>query len=81
MQEAETRLLAEKESSARLYTSQAMVLSSLESIKNNLEHKDSAERIRAQNTIADLTQQNTKLKAKLEANTDVKEAKAKWDTV
>ncbi|XP_018026947.1 nucleoprotein TPR isoform X2 [Hyalella azteca] len=71
--ETEARLLAERENFSRQESTQAMVLASLASIKNNLEHKDASERMQYQNKIADLTDQNLRLKAKLEANTDLKE--------
>lgn len=49
----------------------------LESIKNNLEHKDSSDRMRVTNQIAELSDQNMRLKAKLESNADTKEARIK----
>lgn len=75
--ETEARLLAEREAFHRQESSQAMLLASLESIKNNLEHKDASDRIRQQDHLTDLADQNNRLKAKLEANTDLKEAKIK----
>ncbi|KAF2365896.1 Nucleoprotein TPR/MLP1 [Trinorchestia longiramus] len=79
--ETEARLLAEREAAMRQESSQAMVLASLASIKNNLEHKDASDKMRLQNQIADLTDQNLRLKAKLETNTDLKEATNKLSVV
>lgn len=65
--------MVERESLARQESSQSLILANLASIKNNLDHKDTSDRMRFQNQISDLTDQNLRLKAKLENNTDFKE--------
>lgn len=77
LQESEARLLAERESISRGQTSQAMVLANLESIKINLERRDSAGKLRHENQITELTEQVHRLKAKLESNSDLKLAQDK----
>lgn len=69
--------MAERESLSRSHTSQAMVLANLETIKINLDRKDSDDRIRHQNQLDDLNQQLAMLKAKLESNEDLKIAREK----
>lgn len=77
LKEAEARLLAERESLSHGQTSQAMLLANLEAIKINLERKDSEGKMRSENRIAELTEQVTRLKAKLESNSDLKAAQEK----
>ncbi|KAK4316810.1 hypothetical protein Pmani_012065 [Petrolisthes manimaculis] len=77
LKESEARLLAERESLSRGQTSQAMVLANLETIKINLERKDSDDRTRHQNQLDDLNQQLAMMKAKLESNEDLKMAREK----
>ncbi|KAK3887381.1 hypothetical protein Pcinc_008498 [Petrolisthes cinctipes] len=77
LKESEARLLAERESLSRGQTSQAMVLANLETIKINLERKDSGDRTRHQNQLDDLNQQLAMMKAKLESNEDLKMAREK----
>ena len=54
-----------------------MVLANLEAIKINLERKDSEGKMRYENRIAELTEQVSLLKAKLESNSDLKDAEDK----
>lgn len=54
-----------------------MLLANLEAIKINLERKDSEGKMRSENRIAELTEQVTRLKAKLESNSDLKAAQEK----
>ncbi|XP_071529693.1 uncharacterized protein [Panulirus ornatus] len=77
LKESEARLLAERESMNRGQTSQAMVLANLETIKINLERRDSEGKMRYENQVADLTRQVSRLKAKLESNSDLKVAEDK----
>ncbi|KAK7072171.1 hypothetical protein SK128_026556, partial [Halocaridina rubra] len=77
LKEAETRLLAERESVTRSQSAQAIVLANLETIKNNLERADSEKTMRLENQVTELTEKCCRLKAKLEANTDFKEAQSK----
>ncbi|KAG0724324.1 Nucleoprotein TPR [Chionoecetes opilio] len=77
LKETEARLLAERESMSRGNTSQAMVLANLETIKINLERKDSEEKMRNDNRIAELTEQVSLLKAKLASNSDIVAAEEK----
>lgn len=58
-------------------TSQAMVLANLETIKINLERRDSEGKMRYENQVADLTRQVCRLKAKLDSNADLKAAEEK----
>ncbi|XP_045130805.1 nucleoprotein TPR-like [Portunus trituberculatus] len=74
LKETEARLLAERESLSHGHTSQAMLLANLEAIKINLERKDSEGKMRYENRIAELTEQVSLLKAKLESNSDLKVA-------
>lgn len=77
LQESEARLLSERESYERNQASQAMVLANLETIKINLERSDATEKMRYENQIQELTEQCSRLKAKLESNIEVKEATMK----
>lgn len=54
-----------------------MVLANLETIKINLERSDATEKMRYENQIHELTEQCSRLKAKLESNIEVKEATMK----
>ncbi|XP_063612017.1 nucleoprotein TPR-like, partial [Penaeus indicus] len=77
LKESEARLLSERESYERSHASQAMVLANLETIKINLEKSDATEKMRYENQIQELTEQCSRLKAKLESNIEVKEATMK----
>lgn len=77
LKETEARLLAERESVSHGHTSQAMVLANLEAIKINLERKDSEGKMRYENRVAELTEQVSLLKAKLDSNSDLKAAEEK----
>ncbi|XP_064098408.1 nucleoprotein TPR-like isoform X2 [Macrobrachium nipponense] len=77
LKEAEARLLAERESITRNQSSQAIVLANIESIKNNLERNDSEKTMRLENQVSELTERCSRLQAKLETNTDFKEAQSK----
>lgn len=77
LKESEARLLSERESYERNQASQAMVLANLETIKINLERSDATEKMRYENQIHELTEQCSRLKAKLESNIEVKEATMK----
>ncbi|XP_066988708.1 nucleoprotein TPR-like [Macrobrachium rosenbergii] len=77
LKEAEARLLAERESMTRNQSAQAIVLANIESIKNNLERTDSEKTMRLENQVSELTERCSRLQAKLETNTDFKEAQSK----
>ncbi|XP_042237084.1 nucleoprotein TPR-like isoform X2 [Homarus americanus] len=77
LKESEARLLAERESLNQGQMSQAMVLANLESIKINLERRDSDGKMRYENQVATLTEQVCRLKAKLASNSDLRAAENK----
>ncbi|XP_068238323.1 nucleoprotein TPR-like isoform X2 [Palaemon carinicauda] len=77
LKEAEARMLAERESMTRNQSAQAIVLANIESIKNNLERTDSEKTMRLENQVSELMERCSRLQAKLETNTDYKEAQSK----
>ncbi|CAL4105087.1 unnamed protein product, partial [Meganyctiphanes norvegica] len=77
LKESEARMMAQREASQYTSQSTSMVLANLEAIKNNLERSESQSRMRYDNQISDLNAQNSRLKAKLESNSDGSNAQTK----